>query len=375
VRVLHLEAGRNLYGGARQVGYLVRALAARGIDNLLVLDQGHALGDLGADGAAKVIEWPLAAGDLDLPLSARLRRLIRAERPDVVHVHSRRGADTFGGRAARAAGVPAILTRRVQSAEPGVWLRFKCRPYGAIVAISRAVHDELAGLGIAAGRLRLIPSAVDTALFRPEPAARVRLTARYGLPETAFIAGAAAQLIPRKNLDRLLHLLHLLHLVPDTGLLDFRLLVFGQGPERARLGREAARLGIERRVVFCGFEPDWPELVPGLDLLLHPARREGLGAVVLEAMSAGVAVVAAAAGGIVDAIDDGVDGCLVGADTAEDWRNAVLGLAGDPDRRLELAAAARRKVEARFTIERMTDAYVALYREVSDRAAERRRSG
>jgi len=356
VKILHLESGRHLYGGPRQVGYLINGLADHGIENLLVCRERHVLAE---EANARVFEWRLG-GDFDFSLRHRLAQLIREQSPDVIHVHSRRGADTFGGRGARAAGVPAVLTRRVQSAEPGVWLRFKCRPYNAIAAISVAVRDELTRLGIAGGRVQLISSAVDTELFKPDSAARATLIDRFDLPSDALIAGSAAQLIYRKGQDLLLPLAARLKQTDPS----FRLLLFGQGPMQTQLKRDVARLGLDRHIVFGGFVPEWPRLLPGLDLLLHPARREGLGAVVLEAMSAGVPVIASAAGGIVDAIEDGIDGRLVAPDSADDWYSVVRALLRDPDERARLGTAGRRKVESRFTIEKMTESYLNLYREV-----------
>jgi len=373
VRILHLETGRHLYGGARQAGYLIRELAARGHDNVLVCATGSAIAGLRERSLAdrrltdgqpgiEVIEWPLH-GDLDWRLPHRLARLIEAKQPDLVHVHSRRGADTFGGRAARAAGVPSILTRRVESAEPRVWLRLKVSPYDAVVAISGAVREELAvRAGIERERIRLIPSAVDTELFRPDPAARARVLERFGLPAGSYLSASAAQLISRKGQDFLLRLAARL----ASQRPDFRLLLFGRGPDRARLERQARQLGLGEVVRFCGFAEDWPELLPGLDLLLHPARREGLGAVALEAMAAGVPVVASAVGGLVDVIETGVDGMLVPPDDERAWI-AAIGELSDADNdtaRTRLAAAARRKIESTYTIAQMTDRYLKLYRDV-----------
>ena len=357
VKVLHIEAGRHLYGGARQVGYLVSGLAARGVRNLLVCQPGHALTGLAP--LATILPTALR-GDLDLMLASRLERLIREHAPDLVHVHSRRGADGAGGRAARAAGCPAVLTRRVQSAEPAWWLRRKCAPYAAVAVISSSVAAEVERAGVPREKIRRIPSAVDTQLFAPDAGARARLLQRFGLPDDALLAGCAAQLIPRKAQDFLLPLAAGLVAVEP----GFRLLLFGQGQARVALERRVAALGLGATVRFAGFLPEWPLLLPGLDLLLHPARREGLGSVLLEAMSAGVPVVASAAGGIVDVIDDGRDGCLLPPDRSEDWHAAVRGLLRDPGRRQALAAAGRRKVEKEFTIDRMTGRYLDLYRDV-----------
>jgi glycosyltransferase involved in cell wall biosynthesis len=363
VEIVHLEAGRHLYGGARQTAYLIRELAARGVANTAICTEGSGLGaTLRAVSGVEVVEWPIA-GDLDWRLGRRLEAWLRARGPDLVHVHSRRGADTFGGRAARAAGIPAILTRRVQSAEPAWLLGLKCRPYAAVVAISTAIRDDLGARARLGGKpLELISSAVDTGVFRPDSSARARLLERYGLPADAVLAGCAAQLIPRKGHDLLLPLVE--RLAP--GMPRFRLLLFGQGGARGRLERRVAALGLADRIRFCGFVADWPQLAPGLDLLLHPARREGLGSVLLEAMAAGVPVVASSVGGIVDVIADGRQGCLLAPDALDDWAAAVRRLAGDPAERARLATAARRRVERDFTIATMTDRYLGLYRDVAD---------
>lgn len=365
MKILHLESGRHLYGGARQAGYLIDGLAERGVENLLVCAEGHALA---ASTKARVFEWHLG-GDLDASLQGRLVELALSEKPDLIHVHSRRGADTFGGRAARAAGIPAILTRRVQSPEPGLWVQFKYRGYAAIVAISSAVEDELLRLGIARERLRLIPSAVDTTLFRPDADARARLAERYGVPMDGLLAGTAAQFIPRKGHDFLLRVQTAAAARSSAVSTRIHWLLFGQGPAEQGLKREVQALGLEPIVHFCGFEPDWPGLLPGLDVFVHPARREGLGTVILEAMSAGVPVIASAIGGIVDAIENDVDGRLVAADDLAGWIDVVFELLGDAACRERLASAARCKVESRFTIDRMTESYLDLYREVAGRGS------
>ncbi|MDX1562698.1 MAG: glycosyltransferase family 4 protein [Gammaproteobacteria bacterium] len=362
MHVVHVETGRFFYGGARQACYLIDALAARGFKNTVVCPPRSAIASALASSAAMVVEWPLA-GDADWRLYSRLKDSLRRDPPDLVHVHSRRGADLYAGRAARAAGVPALLTRRVQSAEPKFWLRFKCRPYRAVVAISDAVRAELAAAN-AATALHRIASAVDIERFEcsehAKRAARGRLEAAFELPRDALIAATAAQFIARKGHDFLLPLAARLCAEQPR----FRLLLFGRGPRQRRIERQIDALGLAGRVIVAGFRDDWPDLVGGLDLLLHPARREGLGTAVLEAMSAGVAVVAAGIGGIVDVVTDGIDGRLLPPADAAAWHQAVTTLLNEPEERKRLAAAARHNVEARFTIERMTDAYVALYRDV-----------
>ena len=115
MKVLHVEAGKHLYGGALQVVFLLRGLKARGVDSVLACPIGSAIAQEAAP-HARVVEMTMK-GDADLGLVGRLRRLIREIKPDVVHLHSRRGSDLWGAIAARLEGVPVVLSRRVDNPE------------------------------------------------------------------------------------------------------------------------------------------------------------------------------------------------------------------------------------------------------------------
>src|SRR5690606_1575484 len=122
------------------------------------------------------------------------------------------------------------------------------------------------------------------------------LEAALGVPPDAMLAGVIGQLIPRKG-----HRMLLDALAPVVRRHPrLHVVFFGRGPLDAKLRRLIERRRLGTRVRLAGFRADLAALLPGLDLVLHPARREGLGLAVLEAMSAGVPVVAAAAGGVPD---------------------------------------------------------------------------
>src|SRR5690606_30541500 len=203
MRVAHIESGRHLYGGAAQVAYLARGLAARGVENVVLCAAGGALaaaldgaragrsprvGAAGRDvsppaaGNVEVVALPMA-GDLDAAMLPRLRRALRAVKPDVVHVHSRRGAEVFGGIAAALERLPAVVTRRVEAWEPAFLARRKYRRYTRVVAISSAIERELVErVGLERERVVRIVSAVDTDELAPDPAARARLEAVAEVP-------------------------------------------------------------------------------------------------------------------------------------------------------------------------------------------------
>jgi glycosyltransferase involved in cell wall biosynthesis len=358
MRVVHVESGRYLYGGARQVAYLIAGLDRRGVENVLVCPPDHAL----AEDRARVErrEVPMY-GDFDLGMVRRLRRAFAELEPDVVHVHSRRGADLFGGLACRGEGHAALLTRRVDNPEPRAFARFKYRPYRFVVAISRAVRDELCGPGgIDPGRVPTVASAVDTEAFRPDSSARERVLRAFELEDDAFIVGVCAQLIARKGHEFFLRCLP--NIVRSRR--NVRVLCFGRGPLSARLQRLAAELGLSGHVQFPGFRDDLAQLLPGFDLLVHPAEREGLGVAVLEAMAAEVAVVATAVGGIVDAVSDGHEGLLVPWGDAARLAGAVERMVDDAAARTHMGAAGRIRAERDFSIARMTERYLQLYRDV-----------
>ncbi|HEY5622189.1 MAG TPA: glycosyltransferase [Gammaproteobacteria bacterium] len=361
MRVVHIESGLHLYGGAQQVLYLLGGLAAEGIDNVLICPRGSAIADAagGINGTAEVIDIPMR-GDLDIALPGRLRALIESRRPDLVHVHSRRGADKFGGWNARWAGVPAVLTRRVDSAEFRALALLKYQPYAAIIAISRAIETELRdNMGLSERRIHYVASGVDTEQFAPR-GNQGNLGELAGLPADALTIGIVAQLIPRKGHERLFRILpRLLENHPRL-----QVVCFGQGPLRDELDSLRRDLGIEERVHFAGFRADMNRLLPEIDILAHPAEREGLGVAVLEALSCEVAVVASALGGLTDVIEHDVTGLAVAADDDSGWEEALDRMLADTELRRRLGRAGRQRVEAEFSVERMTRGNLLVYREV-----------
>jgi glycosyltransferase involved in cell wall biosynthesis len=354
MRVAHIEAGKHAYGGAAQVRYLLDGLAGARVDNVLICARGGALAECRAQ--AEVLPLPMH-GDFDFGLVGRLRRTLRELKPDVVHVHSRRGADFFGGRACSQQTLPAIITRRVDSPDGALWTRLKYRPYRAVIAISRAIEAQLARSGVERARIHRIPSAVDTERYRPDEGARARLLAAFDLPDDALVVAVVAQLIERKGHASLLaELPELVRAQPALNVL-----CFGRGPLEHRLRAQVARAGLDRHVHFAGFREDLPQLLPGVDVLAHPASREGLGVALLEALSCRVPIVACAVGGVVDVVEEGVHGHLVAPGNGRELRDALAGLLADGAARRRLGTAGRAHVERNFSIASMIEAHLKVY--------------
>ena len=108
------------------------------------------------------------SGDLDLVLVRRLMRILRTEKPDLIHIHSRRGADIYGGLAARIMGIPAILSRRVDNKESRLLSPFKYALYSRVVVISKAIGSVLVSCGVDASKIETVRSAVNADAYSTE---------------------------------------------------------------------------------------------------------------------------------------------------------------------------------------------------------------
>lgn len=356
MKTLHVESGRHLYGGGLQVVFLLQGLKARGEPGVLVCPEGSAIADAARPHALAVHEIPMK-GDLDWGLTGRLRALIRAERPALVQLHSRRGSDLWGALAARRERVPVLLSRRVDNPEPRWWVRRKYRLYAKVVAISEAIRRVLLAEGVPADQVVCIHDAVDTEAYRPG-GDRVGLRAAFGLAEDEATLAMAAQFIARKGHRTLLAALPaVLAAHPRT-----RVLLFGRGPEEPEIRALAARAGLSERIVFAGFRDDLPRLLPAVDVMVHPASMEGLGVALLQAAACGLPIVAGRAGGIPEVVRPGLNGELI-----EPGDHAALAahlnrLLGDAALRRRYGEAGRAMVLAGFSVEAMVERHRALYR-------------
>jgi glycosyltransferase involved in cell wall biosynthesis len=355
LRILHVELGGRIVGGPQQVIYLLDGLRARGVENIVVAAAGAPLAvRLQHDRFnVHVLPW---RGDADLSLLPKLLEAIRAERPDVVHLHAGPGA-VLGALAAKLAGVPCVLSRRVDSVPKGRLSRWS---YGAlndrIICISQAIFDVLRRFGVRRDRLVLIRSSVRAEDWQ-SPAPREAFLAEFALPAEALVIGVVAQLVPRKGHAYLFEAARMLG--PRV-----RIVCFGEGASRGELEGKAAELGMSDAVRFAGHRNDLPRWMGNLDLVVHPATMEGLGVSLLQAASAGVPVVASAVGGIPEAILDGVTGRLVPPRDVAALGTTIRELLHDPARRAAMGQAARQRVLDEFDVRTMVDRHLALYRDL-----------
>jgi glycosyltransferase involved in cell wall biosynthesis len=361
VKILHVEGGRNFYGGAHQILLLMEGLKARGIENVLACRVGSDLATVAAPLAE--VHAIRMEGDLDVGLIQRLHRVIRLTHPDVVHLHSRIGADVMGGIAARLAGVPVIHSRRQDNPESRLAVALKYRLHDRVIAISEAIGKILLSEGLPAGKLRCVQDAVEITP-RVEHPDKAWFHQTFEIPDEALTLGVVAQLITRKGHSVLLEALpKILAQFPET-----RVFFFGKGPLDEALKAAVRQQGLEHRVILAGFREDLDRILPCLDLVVHPAYREGMGVSLLQASLAEVPIVATLVGGIPEAVKDGLTGLLVPPKDPERLAEAIIELLKDPERRRQFGQSGRQWVEEGFSAERMVEGNLAVYEELTQEA-------
>jgi glycosyltransferase involved in cell wall biosynthesis len=290
-------------------------------------------------------------------------RSLRRMRPEVVHSHGH-----FAGVVARAAsvmaGIPVVIhhlhtldgSLRERHLLVERWL---ARSTSRILCCSRAVEqDAVDRMHLPRERLLTIHNGID-----PPPAAgRDEARIRLDRPDPPVL-GCVGSLSPHKGQTTLLRACA--RLAAGDG--PRSIVLVGEGSERSRLETLSLELGLGPRVTFLGQRSDARSLLPAFDLVVVPSiEREGLGLVALEAMDAGVPVVASRLGGLPEAVDEGRTGFLVPPGDAAALAEAILRVLRLPDRGRSLGEAARWRVEAEFRAATMARRVETVYEEALD---------
>jgi glycosyltransferase involved in cell wall biosynthesis len=307
---------------------------------------------------------------LELRPWIKLARFLRRERVDVLHAH-KFGSNVWGTLAGVAARVPVILAHEHTWSFQGQPLRrlldreLIARGASRIIAVSRADQRRMTEVErIDPDRIVFVPNGVVA--LAPPTGTDVR--AELGIDSAAPVIGVVGMLRPQKAHEVLLRATSTL----IARFPDLRVLIAGDGPERASLERAAAELGVQANVLFLGERTDIPDLLAALDLAVSCSDFEGSPLSVMEYMDAGLAVVATAVGGVPDLIVPGVHGLLVPARDDVALAAAIADLLSEPERARTMGARARERRRKEFDIDVQVRALEALYTELLDERARRR---
>jgi glycosyltransferase involved in cell wall biosynthesis len=229
-----------------------------------------------------------------------------------------------------------------------------------IVTNTSAVRDFYVSRGLPAEKFAIIPNGIGP--FDPgQPVSREELLAELQLPADARLIGAIGRLWPQKRVKDLIWAADLLKSARDNA----HLLVIGDGPQRWRLARYRDQNQVADRVHFLGERSDVPRILPHLDCLWLASEYEGQSNAIMEAMSAGVPVVATDIAGNRDLVVPGETGYLVPVGDRAAFTAQTHRLLGDRGLAERLGAAGRQRMLAEFSVERMIERHRVLYSELA----------
>ena len=305
----------------------------------------------------RVVDLPALGREVaplaDLTALAQILRLIRRERPAIVHTHTSK-AGFIGRLAAVIARVPAVIHQPHGHVFYGYYSPRRTAVFTAlerqaarwtdriVTLTDRGAAEHLTrGIGRAAQYVA-VPSGVPTAELRAAAPTRTEARARLGLDPDTFVVVGLGRLVPIKGFDLLVRALPAVAAqIPST-----RVVLVGDGAERGRLDALACALGVGARLDLAGKVFSVTTHLAAADVLAVPSRNEGMGRVMVEAMALRIPVVATAVGGIPDVVVDGECGRLVASEDADAFSAALIELGRDEALRRKLGEAAEVRAES-----------------------------
>jgi glycosyltransferase involved in cell wall biosynthesis len=383
IRILRVIARLNMGGPALHVAYLSAGLRDRGYETTLVagaVSQGeesmaYAAEELGVP----VTTLPHLHREIspvrDLLAIFRLARIMREQRPHILHTHTAK-AGAIGRVAALLAwgARPPIVVHtfhghvlfgyfgRVRS-----WLfrwveRRLARITDALIAVSPEVRDDLVALRVAPERKFVV---IRLGIELDERVARSHETRDetrriMGIGDEHFLVGWIGRMTGVKRAEDVLRAFKLLR---DHGV-EATLCMVGDGPDRERVEELAGSLGIMRDCLFPGYQEEFGLFFGAFDVFVLPSANEGTPVTAIEALASGCPVVATRVGGVPDVVRDGEDGFLVEPGDVAALAERLVRLAADPALRARMGAAGRDRVVPRYGVGRLIGDVDGLYREL-----------
>jgi glycosyltransferase involved in cell wall biosynthesis len=372
IRVLQLLVTMTVGGGPKHVYDLVRRLPRDEFEVTVAGPRDGIFFERFRQLGVPVVELPLR--ELGLRPILSTVRLLRRHRIQVVHTHGK-GAGLYGRLAARWAGVPAVHTFHGIHYS-GYWLparalylalerRLSSLSYSVINVSASQCAEGLNLRLFEPSRNITVVNGIDVGALDESMAHSAIQRASLGLTAEDVVIGCVTRFDPIKKVETLLRTVERL----AASIPRLTLLLVGGGGEEERLRRLVADRGLGRRVIFTGLLEDSARVYPILDLYVASSLREGLPLALLEAMGAGLAIVATDVSGHRDVVRHAETGLLVPPEDESALAEAIASLLADPDRRRQMGAAGRRRVVDEFSIGPMVERMAGIYRHASTDSA------
>lgn len=310
----------------------------------------------------------------------RLVHVFIKEKPDVIHLNSSK-MGTMGAVAALIAKLvtfnfkPRIiftvhgwgfredrnaLQRMAIFAVSWIAARF----HSHTIAINSADYADARAF-IPHKKISLVPLGLEETEFMERDSAREFFSQRYGVPKDKFLIGVTAELVKNKGISYFLQALNVLKNSQVANPIEMHAVIMGEGKERQRLEMQRQALGLANDTSVIGFVPEAKQYLKAFDTFVLPSVKEGLPYAVMEAMAAGLPVVASHVGGIGDLISDQTTGLLTRAKDPRALARHIQYVIDNQDHRRAMGMRAQEKIAQSHSLERMMSATINLYHELA----------
>ena len=309
-------------------------------------------------------------GMVDISAFLELYRLIKAERPDIIHLNSSK-AGILGSLASSLLRIPTIiftahgwahteerpLISRIAIKAIHVVTVYLCHH---VITVSEDTRKRIGILGIIPRRVRVIYNGIGTIGFLERNRARESLVEKTRAQKEHVWIGILAELHPNKGLRYAVEAAAELR---RKGERQFSMMIIGEGEEREKLEKLIQKLSLENHVFLAGFLEEASRYLTAFDIFLLPSVKEGFPYSLLEAMAAELATITSDVGGVRELIVHNQTGIIVEPRNVDALTRALAVLVKNPRERHRLGEAVRNRTDMHFTLERMLAETTALYRE------------
>ena len=307
------------------------------------------------------------------PLSPlRLATYYRKKAPDIVHTHGFAAGSYAGILGAKLAGVPVIINGEHGSFHLKRHQVFLQRVLSRLTDVNLSVSESLKektvrNLKISPEKITVIRNGVDTAIFSgnyPKDPLQKDIARKHGIiiDDSSFVLGNVGSLKSEKNQTMILKALRRLNEKKPDNREKVRLILVGDGPDRAALESQISKNDLEKQVAFLGIRDDIPQVISIMDVMILSSIHEGLSNVLLEAMSSGVPVITTNSTGSSEVVSEGKTGFIVEAGDVDTLSERIEILQNDSALKNKMSFNAKDLARAKFSIKNMVDNYETIYK-------------
>ncbi|MCS3903369.1 glycosyltransferase involved in cell wall biosynthesis [Methylohalomonas lacus] len=365
LRVLHIGDEMNWRGGENQIRLLIEGSAGENIEH-------HVAYPHGSRGLERFVEWcPVLGFERRKWWPIPVQHLVaycRDQQIQIIDAQSSGGHSLALRLKRHLPQLRLVVHRRVDNRIKPYWptrRKYLNKHVDRYVAISGCIRNILIRYGVSGEKISLVRSAIDAAVYADidRPAAKRELQRELGLYENTVLLGNASAFTHQKGYETLIQALAML---PRD--LNFHAVLAGDGPLLDTMKERVAASNLDSAVTFLGHRRDVPRILGGLDILALPSNNEGLGSLLLDAGTAGCALVGSRVGGIPEIIRDQKTGLLCPVGDASALAACLERLIREPALRTRLVTAVQEHIRQHFSLDNMVAGNLQVYRSLLETA-------